>query len=111
MIAQSLLARGIAADRMVLDEVSLNTFQNVQAAARYYRQTACDRIVVCSDGYHTPRISMFLAFEGMRGAAVEIALNCAMPPLWNRLLMRLRETAAMGLYLIVLLAQGRRSEP
>ena len=61
MIAQTLLAKGIAAERVILDEVSLNTLQNVRAAVRHYRQTACDRFVVCSDRYHTRRIRMFLA--------------------------------------------------
>ena len=109
MIAQTLLAKGIAAERLILDEVSLNTLQNVQAAVRHYHQTACDRFVVCSDSYHTPRIRMFLAFQGVRGDDVIIAPNVAMPPVWHLLRMRLREAAAMGLYLIVLLARGRRS--
>ena len=108
MIAQTLLAKGIAAERLILDEASLNTFQNVQAAVRHYRHAACDRLVVCSDGYHTPRIRMFLAFEGLPAASVVVVPSGELPTLWNRLLMSLREAAAMGLYLIVLLARRRR---
>ena len=111
MIAQTLLAKDIAADRLILDEVSLNTFQNVQAAVRHYRHAACDSLVVCSDGYHTPRIRMFLAFEGVQGDDVVIAPSGARPSSWDCLRMSLREAAAMGLYLIVLLARGRRSAP
>lgn len=111
MIAQTLLTKGIAADRLILDEASLNTYQNVQAAVRHYRYAACDRFVVCSDGYHTPRIRMFLAFERVQRAEIWIAPGGEMPPLWTHMLMSLREAAATGLYLIVLLAQGRRSAP
>ena len=108
MIAQALLAKGVAVERVILDEVSLNTFQNVQAAVSHYRHAACDRLVVCSDSLHTPRIRMFLAFEGVQGDDVVITPSGARPSSWDSLRMSLREAAAMGLYLIVLLARRRR---
>jgi uncharacterized SAM-binding protein YcdF (DUF218 family) len=66
IIAQGLVSHGTAADRLTLDEESLDTLQSVVATAGFVRRRGLDGAVVCSDRYHIPRIRLLLAALGVR---------------------------------------------
>ena len=65
IMAKVLTARGLATERLILDEQSLDTLQSVVVAARLARRRAWPHVVVCSDGYHVPRIRMMLGALGV----------------------------------------------
>jgi uncharacterized SAM-binding protein YcdF (DUF218 family) len=65
IMAQVLCARGLPAERLILDEDSLDTLQSVVVAARLARRRESDHVVVCSDGYHVPRIRLMLGVLGV----------------------------------------------
>ncbi|MBS0362707.1 MAG: YdcF family protein [Proteobacteria bacterium] len=69
VMRQELLAQGVAAARIVLDEESLDTLQSVVAAARFVRREGLDGCVVCTDSYHQPRCRLLLALLGVPSAA------------------------------------------
>jgi uncharacterized SAM-binding protein YcdF (DUF218 family) len=66
VMAVRLLEQGVSADRIALDEVSRDTLQSTVAAAQFVRRHGLAGCVVCSDGYHTPRIRMLLGLLGVR---------------------------------------------
>ncbi|HEY2356584.1 MAG TPA: YdcF family protein [Phenylobacterium sp.] len=105
IIAEGLVARGIAAERLVLDEASLDTLQSVVAAARFVRERALDGCVVCSDRYHIPRIRMLLAALGVRsiGGPTAPGLGGTRPYYWAK--MHLREALAIPYDLAIVLAR------
>ena len=65
VMAQALKADGIPADRLVLDDESRDTLQSVLFAARFLKRRGLARCIVCSDGYHLPRIRLLLAALGV----------------------------------------------
>ncbi|WP_372786571.1 YdcF family protein [Phenylobacterium sp.] len=69
VIREGLLSHGIAAERLVLDEESLDTLQSAVATVRFVRRRGLDGAVICSDRYHVPRIRMLLEVLGVRGRA------------------------------------------
>ena len=64
-MGQVLRREGIAPNRLVLDEASLDTLQSVIATARLVRQRGLDRALICSGRYHLPRIRLMLALLGV----------------------------------------------
>ena len=105
IIAEGLLSRGVAAERLTLDEDSLDTLQSVVATARFVRQRGLDGAVVCSDRYHIPRIRMLLAALGVRSRAGPTApgLSGTRPYYWAK--MHLREALAIPYDLAIVLAR------
>src|SRR5579862_1263616 len=69
LMRKELIAHGVAADRIVLDEESLDTLQSVVAAARFVHRQGLDGCVACSDSYHLPRIRALFAALGVATAA------------------------------------------
>lgn len=65
VMAERLLAEGVAAARLVLDEASRDTLQSGLAAARFIREHGLEGAIVCSDSYHTPRGRLILAALGV----------------------------------------------
>lgn len=59
MVAR-LLAEGVAAERLIVDETSLDTFDSVVVASRWSRRLGGASVIVCSDAYHVPRIRLML---------------------------------------------------
>ena len=66
VMAQRLIAAGVSPDRLVLDEHSKDTLQNVQAAARFISQSGYLGAITCTHDYHQPRVSCLLAIMGVR---------------------------------------------
>ena len=65
LMAQHLVAGGADPARIVLDAESRDTLQNVLAAARFIVTEQRLGAVVCTDGYHAPRVRMLFASLGV----------------------------------------------
>ncbi|THD77483.1 MAG: YdcF family protein [Phenylobacterium sp.] len=107
VMAETLVRRGVATSRLVLDEASLDTLQSVIAAARFVRRHGLDGCIVCSDRYHIPRIRLLLGALGVASAPGPLASGRAgvgwRPWAW----MRLREAAAIPYDLAIVLVRRR----
>jgi uncharacterized SAM-binding protein YcdF (DUF218 family) len=105
IVRDGLVSRGIAAERLILDEESLDTLQSAVATARFVRRRDLDGAVVCSDRYHIPRIRMLLAVLGVRTEAGPTApgLSGTRPYYWAK--MHLREALAIPYDLAIVLAR------
>lgn len=64
-MAELLIAHGVDPARIVLDELSRDTLENVAAATDFLRAEGLEGAVVCSDGYHLPRIRMLFRVLGV----------------------------------------------
>jgi vancomycin permeability regulator SanA len=101
------LAReGVAPGRLIADEDSLDTLQSVAVAARRARALGSPLVVVCSDGYHLPRIRLMLAVLGVR--SVSGPRGGPRGGMWHRLRMTLREIPAIPYDVALVAAQKRR---
>ena len=56
-----MLEGSVSAERLILDEVSIDTLQTVRAAARYAYEHGYWAIQTCTDAYHQPRVRMLFA--------------------------------------------------
>lgn len=65
LMAALLVERGLDPARIVLDEQSRDTMQNVAAAAAFIRAEELEGAVVCTDGYHAPRCRMLFRARGV----------------------------------------------
>lgn len=68
VMADRLIAGGIAPERVALDELSTDTLENVVAAAAFLRGRGLSRVILCTDGYHQPRARMMLRALGVTAA-------------------------------------------
>lgn len=64
-MADLLIQAGIDPARIALDEQSRDTMENVAAAAAFIRAEGLEGAVVCTDGYHVPRVRMLLRAAGV----------------------------------------------
>lgn len=97
---------GVADDRLVPDEASLDTLQSVAVAARLARRLASPFVVACSDGYHLPRIRLMLWLLGVRSMAGP--QSGPRGDLRHRIGMALREIPAIPYDAVLVAAQRRR---
>lgn len=104
IMAERLAARGLPAARMILDEASLDTLQSVVVASRLARERDA-AILVCSDGYHIPRIRLMLGALGVPSTAAPSPRGPFGPSLGHRVGMGLRECAAIPYDLAIVLAR------
>lgn len=105
IMAGVLTARGLPAERLILDEASLDTLQSVVAVTRLSRARGGAPVVICSDDYHLPRIRMMLWLLGVpttRGPAPR-GPGGGSPGHWVR--MSLRELAAIPYDVAIVLAR------
>ena len=87
-----MLQGAVSPERLILDEISRDTLQTVQAAAAYYRQHSYDSIQICTDGYHQPRVRMLFRLTGLASRPVRIV---ARGPKRLQIKMWVRECAAI----------------
>lgn len=71
-VMANMLDGAVSAERLVLDEVSRDTLQTVQAAAAYGRQHGYAPIQICTDAYHQPRVRMLFRLMGFATRPVQI---------------------------------------
>jgi uncharacterized SAM-binding protein YcdF (DUF218 family) len=109
VMAEALTAAGVAANRLILDDVSLSTRENVEAAVRQLRLGGHTGVVACSDAYHLPRITLLLRLAGVSDVAGPELRGTVGAPLGFRLGMTLREALAIVHNLAVVLVRGRAS--
>lgn len=74
-VMAALLAPQLGADRLHLDEDSVDTLQSVRAAARFMRARGLRRCWSCTDGYHQPRVRMLFALYGIRARAIPFTIR------------------------------------
>lgn len=91
-MARELRAAGVAQHRLILDEASLSTLDNVAAAVARVEAGGHAFVVACSDGYHLPRIRLLLALHGVRSRPWPGRRRA---PLRHGLAMGLREALAI----------------
>lgn len=108
VMAERLIAMGVPAGRLRLDEESLDTLQSVVATARFVRAEALAGCVVCSDRYHLPRIRLLLTALGVATTSGPVAAGRGGAPLRHWLGMQLREGLAIPYDLGLVLAKRRR---
>lgn len=95
------------AARLILDEESRDTVQNVVATGRAARERRCPRVVVCSDAYHVPRIRMMLSLLDIPSEPGPLPPGRGGAPLAHWSGMVLREGLAIPYDLLVVLARRR----
>lgn len=105
IMARILVERGVSADRLILDEASLSTLDNVEAAAAQVRAGGHPYVIACSDAYHLPRIRILLALHGVRGEPWRPGERA---PFAHGLSMALHECLAVPYNLIRAMARRRR---
>ncbi|MDP1618674.1 YdcF family protein [Phenylobacterium sp.] len=66
VMADLLQASGVDPARLVLDERSRDTLENVIAALGFLRARGIGRLIICTDTYHAPRVAMMFALLGVR---------------------------------------------
>ena len=66
IMATILQNAGIAPDRLILDETSLNTLDNVAATVAQAEAGGHPYVIACSDAYHLPRVRLLLALNGVK---------------------------------------------
>ena len=105
IMAEVLLAKGVAPERLILDEKSRSTLDNVAATVAQAETGGHPHVVACSDGYHLPRIRLLLALHGVRSRAWPCRERA---PLGHGVAMGLRECLAVPHNLAHALARRRR---
>jgi uncharacterized SAM-binding protein YcdF (DUF218 family) len=65
VMADLLVAAGVDPARLVLDEDSRDTLENVVAALGFLRARNLSRAIICTDAYHIPRVAMMFALLGV----------------------------------------------
>jgi uncharacterized SAM-binding protein YcdF (DUF218 family) len=107
VMRDGLVGAGVAAERLILDEESLDTLQSAVAAAGFVRRRGLGVVVVCSDRYHLPRIRMLLAVLGVRSRAGPSAPGSQGTRPYDVAKMHLREALAIPYDLAIVLARRR----
>lgn len=105
VMAERLRDMGLAAERLVLDEASRDTLQNVVAACRFLRARDLSECLACTDPYHLPRVRMLFAALDIRARA---APGVSSPLTAYGLRMAAREALAFPYDLAVVLARRRQ---
>lgn len=82
----------VSAERIHLDEASVDTLETVRAAAAFAHRHGYRACVSCTDAYHQPRVRMLFRLFGIRCTAVRLAPRGAKR---LQVRMRLREVAAL----------------
>jgi uncharacterized SAM-binding protein YcdF (DUF218 family) len=108
VMVEVLTRRGLAAGRLIVDEVSLDTLQSVAVAARTARAEGHERVVAVSDGYHLPRIRLLLAVLGVATEGGPRATGWPRGAWGHHLRMGLREGAAIPYDLTIAVARRSR---
>ncbi|MGA0604698.1 YdcF family protein [Phenylobacterium sp. VNQ135] len=107
VMVEQLTSAGVAPDRLIVDDESLDTLQSVVAATHWSRRLQASRVVVCSDAYHVPRIRLMLAVFGIDSAAGPRLPGRGGASFRHWLRMTLRESLAIPYDLAIVIARRR----
>lgn len=107
VMAESLARHGIARDRLILDEASLDTLQSAVVAARLARERGHGHVVVCSDRYHMPRVRLLIGALGVRATPGPVWPGRGGAPFGNWTWMMLREGLAIPYDVAIVLTRRR----
>ena len=55
MMRDLALARGVAAERIIVEDMARNTFENAVYAGRIMRERGWSRVIIVTDSHHLPR--------------------------------------------------------
>ncbi len=91
-VMAGLLSETVDPSRIHLDEKSVDTLQSVIAATRFARAGRYAQCMICTDGYHQPRIRMLFAMLGMPATAIHVPHGGSRR---YQIKMRTREAAAI----------------
>ncbi|MDO8411810.1 MAG: YdcF family protein [Phenylobacterium sp.] len=107
VMADLLQAAGVDPARLVLDEHSRDTLENVIAALGFLRARGLSRAIICTDAYHVPRVAMMFALLGVTSEPGPIGAGRgrARRREWWR--MSAREVLAYPYDLVLVLARRR----
>jgi vancomycin permeability regulator SanA len=108
VMVERLTAGGVAPDRLIADEESLDTLQSVVAASRWRHRLDASHVIVCSDAYHVPRIRLMLGLLGVASRPGPRLPGRGGSSLTHWTRMTLREGLAIPYDLAIVLAQRRR---
>jgi uncharacterized SAM-binding protein YcdF (DUF218 family) len=86
-----LIQQGMAAEKILSDAASQNTYQSVQAVARLLAARNAHACIAVSDGFHLYRIKLMLAKRGIRTYASPAPASPIESDPWTRTLHSLRE--------------------
>ncbi|PZQ54014.1 MAG: hypothetical protein DI570_23540 [Phenylobacterium zucineum] len=106
-MADELLRAGVSGERLILDEASCNTQQNVEAAAAEVVRGGHPYVVACSDAYHLPRVRLLLGLAGVASRAGPLQGRGG-PPVTHLVGMGLREGLAIPHNIALVLARRAR---
>lgn len=105
IMARVMLENDVAPDRLILDETSLDTLDNVAATVAQVTAGRHPYVVACSDAYHLPRVRLLLALHGVKSRPWR---GGARAPWGHGASMGLRECLAIPHSLARLVARPRR---
>ena len=100
VMSSALQSFGVSAERLILDEESTDTFGSVVSIATFARRRHIERVVICSDAYHIPRIRTLLRMLGVQSDPGPRTASAG--TLRFRTYMRLRESLAFGVDLFLM---------
>lgn len=86
-----LIQQGMAADKILTDTVSPNTYQSVRAVAQLLNARHAHTCIAVSDGFHLYRIKLMLAKRGIRTYASPAPASPIESDPWTRTFHSLRE--------------------
>jgi uncharacterized SAM-binding protein YcdF (DUF218 family) len=86
-----LIQQGMAAEKILSDAASQNTYQSVQAVARLLAARNAHACIAVSDGFHLYRIKLMLAKRGIRTYASPAPASPIESDPWTRTFHSLRE--------------------
>jgi uncharacterized SAM-binding protein YcdF (DUF218 family) len=107
VMATALISAGVDPGRLVLDEASRDTLQSAAFCARFIRAEGLAGCIVCSDGYHLPRIRLILWALGVQTRPGPLSHRRGGASLRDWALMSLREVPAIPYDLMVAIFRRR----
>lgn len=107
VMADLLQAAGVDPGRLVLDEHSRDTLENVVAALGFLRARRLNRVIICTDAYHVPRVAMMLALLGVSSEPGPIGAGRRQARRWEWWRMSAREVLAYPYDLALILLRRR----
>lgn len=108
VMAEVLVRQGVAVERLILDEVSLDTLQSVVVTLGQVRSQAASQVIVCSDDYHLPRIQLMLRVLGVASWRGPVPRGRGRASQRHWIKMSLREMVAIPYDLVIVLARRRQ---